>query len=213
MINSPIPDGFYRVVPPEFNITIIEENLASTWYTLDGGTTNITFSGLTGIINQIEWDKKGTGIVNIRFYANDIIGRVGYAEVSVFKDIDNPLITINEPSQDEKFGDTAPNYDISILEPNLESIWYTLDDGINNYTIYQYTGTINQAAWEAAPYSIITIRFYAKDLAGNIDYKEVVVEKIEEFPWELIILISSISGGAVIGVAIILIIRRKRKKM
>jgi len=212
-IHSPIPDEFYRATPPKYNISIIEANLEFMWYTLDDGITNITFSGLTGIINQIEWDKKGSGMMTIRFYANDTSGKAGYADVSVYKDIDRPEIAINKPSQDAKFGNLPPNFDISILELNLESIWYTLDGGINNYTIDQLTGTINQMAWEAAPYGNITIRFYAKDLVGNIGYNEVVVEKVEEFPIELIILISIFSGAVVIGLASILLIRRKRKRI
>ena len=41
------------------------------------------------------------------------------------------------------------------------------------------SGTINQEAWEAAPYGNITISFYAEDLVGNIGNNEVIVEKVE----------------------------------
>ena len=68
---------------------------------------------------------------------------------------------------------------ISIVESNLESIWYTINDGVTNYTIYPQflQSTINQIAWDAAPYGNITIRFYAKDKAGNIGIKSVTVRK------------------------------------
>jgi hypothetical protein len=117
--------------------------------------------------------------VPIRFYASNTLGKEGYAEVTIFKDINDPEIIINDPLQDEKFGEEAPNYDISITEPNLESIWYTIDGGFNNYTITQLSGTINQTAWDAAPYGNIAIRFYAKDIVGNSDYSQVVVKKVK----------------------------------
>jgi len=94
-------------------------------------------------------------------------------------DLDKPQITIHSPSQGAKFGDNAPEYNISIIEPNLESFWYTIDEGITNFSISQFSGTINQTAWDAVPYGIITIRFYAKDLAENIGYKEIDIEKVE----------------------------------
>lgn len=94
-------------------------------------------------------------------------------------DIYNPIIHINIPSQNEKFGDIAPDYDISIVEPNLDSIWYTIDGGLNNYTISQFSGTINQSAWDAASYGFITLGFNAKDFVGNIGYSEVIVKKTE----------------------------------
>lgn len=92
-------------------------------------------------------------------------------------DIYDPIIHINIPSQNEKFRNIIPNYSIAIAEPNLESIWYTIDGGLNNYTITQFSGTINQTAWDASPYGDVTIGFYAKDYVGNIGYGEVVVKK------------------------------------
>ena len=180
IINNPSQDEIFGDIAPNYDISIIESNLESIWYTINDGATNITISEFTGTIDQIEWEKKETGMPTINFYANDTMGNEGYAEVSVFKDIDNPEIIINNPSQDERFGNIAPEYDISIVEPNLESFLYTIDGAITNYTITQFSGTINQEAWDAAPYNNITIRFYANDLLGNIGYNEVVVEKVEE---------------------------------
>ena len=96
-------------------------------------------------------------------------------------DLDDPIIIINSPSQDDTFGDYAPDYDISITEPNLASAWYTIDGGVTNYpiSISQLSGTINQEAWKAAPYGSITISFYAEDLVGNIGNDEVIVERVE----------------------------------
>jgi len=131
-------------------------------------------------------------------------------------DFSNPEINIISPSQGDKIGDIAPNYEISILEPNLKSLWYTIDGGNTNYTITQLSGTINQTAWDIAEYGNILIRFYANDLLGHFGYNEVIVEKSKEqtskIPSELIIIVLTIGGGGVvIGISIILLMRKRRK--
>ena len=165
-----------------------------------------------------QWNKTWGGVstdynTDIATDNNDNIYLAGYTAsfgegmfdmilVKFALDFDNPQINIISPSQGDKIGDIAPNYDISIVEANLKSIWYTIDGGITNYTIAQLSGTINQSAWHIAPYSNITIRFYANDLLGYIGYNEVVVEKVEEveekdggpaiFGYNLLIIISLI---------------------
>ncbi len=215
VINSPQQNELFGILAPTFNISVLEPNLDSTWYTLDDGLSNIIFSGLIGTINQTEWEKEGTSWINITFWANNTFSKKGHAEVTIFKDIDDPKITINKPSQGEKFSDDAPNYDISLIEPNLDSIWYTIDNGITNFSIIHETGTINQTAWEAASYGSISMEFWAKDLVGNIGHSEVIIEKVKkneepEIPFELIILTTTVGGGAVIGVAVVVYIRKRR---
>ncbi|GAG83365.1 unnamed protein product, partial [marine sediment metagenome] len=50
-------------------------------------------------------------------------------------DIINPVINIHKPTQNEKFREQSPDYNISIIEENLEGFWYTIDSGTTNYTI------------------------------------------------------------------------------
>ena len=66
----------------------------STWYTLDDGI-KIPFSELMGTINETEWDKKGDGLISIKFYANDTLGQEDYAEVIISKDTTAPTSTIS----------------------------------------------------------------------------------------------------------------------
>jgi len=91
-----------------------------------------------------------------------------------------PVITIIFPLLDGVFGLDAPNYNLSIDELNLDTIWYTLDGGGTNYTITGLTGTFNQTAWGALSEGSVTIRFYANDTAGNIGFID--VEVLIEFP-------------------------------
>ena len=175
-LNIPNPNDLFSTLAPDFNATISDPNGISTqWYTLDGGITNYTFVGSMGKINQTAWELQGNGTVLIRFFTNDSIGNVGYLEIIVMKDIIAPIITVNTPTTNQLFGIGAPSYALSIIEGNLDMIWYTLNNGINNITVSELTGMINQDLWEKMPNGYITIKFYVNDTQGNIGFNEVIV--------------------------------------
>jgi len=268
IINSPSMNDAYGVNAPTFNITINDAfPINSSWYTIDGGITNYTLSGLTGTVNQTAWDNKGTESMILRFYANDSSGHIGFEDVTIWKDVDAPRITINSPvpyqlwgvdaptfsltidepniqtklysingrpnitftsetqfsqsewntagngtvsitfyvidkvgytnssgviirkdayipdvtittpEQDGIFGNTPPEFIISIIEEDLESMWYTIEGDLTEYPFTGVTGTISQEAWDHAIEGDVTITFYAQDRAGNIGIESVVVTK------------------------------------
>ena len=72
-------------IAPNFVVSITEDFLTDTWYTLDNGTTKTTFTGLTGTIDQDQWDKVPIGDVTIIFYARDIVGNIGYQQIPLEK--------------------------------------------------------------------------------------------------------------------------------
>jgi len=176
-INSPTTNVLLGTSAPDFDLSILAPDLDTTWYSLDGGTTNIPFSGLAGTIDQSEWDKIGNGTATITFYANDTANNIGQTTVLVRKDIIAPIIAIVQPTVAEQF-DYTPIFAITISEVNLNEYWYTIDGGTNNYTIISLTGTINQSAWDATLEGPVTIRFYARDEAGNIGTNAVIIAKI-----------------------------------
>ena len=177
-IDSPILDQNFGLNPPEFSITTYNLSpLNTTWYTIDAGLTNYTFSGLTGYINQTAWDNADDGVITVKFYANDSLGHVGFKDVQILKDSVNPVITIYAPLEDKSFGNTAPSFNISIIEENLASTWYTLEDVLTNFSFSELTGNIDQDAWTGTPEGQINISFYAQDSAGNIGTESVVVIK------------------------------------
>jgi len=45
---------------------------------------------LTGTIDQALWDALPEGNVVIKFYANDTLGRIGFQEVTVVKEVTQP---------------------------------------------------------------------------------------------------------------------------
>ena len=177
IIYAPIAYSLYGTLPPLFNINITDPDFDFTWYSLDGGFTNVYSNEILGTIDQTEWDKFGNGTVTITFYANDTAGNIVQAQTIVRKDTISPIITINEPVVAQQF-DYTPIFDISISEANLDEFWYTIDNGATNFTISSLSGIISQAAWNAAADGPVIIRFYAKDLAGNIGTASVIVAKI-----------------------------------
>ena len=186
IISTPAPNNFYSSTPPDFSLTISELNLDTAWYTLDNGVTNITFSGQTGTIDQTEWDKQSDGAVQIRFYANDSVGNNGYTDRLINKDTLNPIITIASPISGGVFYELPPEFNITVDDLNLDSTWYSIDGGLTTFIITETTGFIDSTAWNEASIGAVTLRFYARDMAGNEIYQEVVVlKRTSEVPPEI----------------------------
>ncbi|GAH14281.1 unnamed protein product, partial [marine sediment metagenome] len=118
--------------------------------------------------NPDAWSNLGSGTVTIKFYINDSFGKIGFDEVSIRKDIDMPEITINSPTNNTAFR-LSPFINLTINEPNLDKVWYTLDGGITNYTITGLTGTLNQTAWDALSEGDFNVELFANDTMGNIN--------------------------------------------
>ena len=209
IINNPNPSDLFGDLSPTFDISISEPNLNQTWYTLIGGSLNHFFSGSSGTIDQTSWEEFGNGTVTIRFYANDTLNNLGFSEVTVRKDTIEPQITINNPIQDQVFYDTAPSFDLTIIEGNLDSIWYTLDDGIT-YFPCDISGIFNNLYWNAIPPGYYTLKFYANDTLGNLGFSEVIIEKKEPvIPGYNPLLVSLIIVVGIMGIS--LKIKKKSK--
>ncbi|MFX1500153.1 MAG: serine hydrolase domain-containing protein [Promethearchaeota archaeon] len=70
---------------PDFSVNITEDFLTDTWYTINDGITNITFSGLSATINQTQWDTLPEGNVSVTVYAQDIAGNMGSDQIIIRK--------------------------------------------------------------------------------------------------------------------------------
>ncbi|MBD3195813.1 MAG: hypothetical protein GF317_12200 [Candidatus Lokiarchaeota archaeon] len=75
MIISPINESKVSAPPPEFSVSVIDTNLLKTWYTIDGGLTNITYTS-NGTFNSVLWNLLVSNLtdgdqINITFYASD----------------------------------------------------------------------------------------------------------------------------------------------
>lgn len=162
---------------PEFVISTKSLYIDSIWYNVNNSVVNYTITGFIGDINQDEWDNLDEGLITITFYANDSLGNTGFVDIEIEKDITFPILVINSPKDGDVFSSEAPSFNITVIEKNFLSSWYSLDGGVTNFSISGYIGSINQTAWNNAPSGNIVITFYAKDKAGNIAYKETTVTK------------------------------------
>ena len=161
-----------------------------------------TFYNNTFIINTINaidnvtsssWDFNGIGNYWDDYFGKDLnddgIGDTPYLipgtagnqdQYPIWDDGDDltPDIIIKSPSMNDVFGFDAPDFDITINDASpINTTWYTIDGGANNYTFPGLTGTLYQTAWDNKGTEIITLRFYANDSFGNIGFKDVVIWK------------------------------------
>ena len=177
-ITSPIENEIFGVVAPNFTVEITGTNINTSWYTVDGGINNYTFTE-NGTINQEAWDGLSDGIVTIRFYANNTSGKLYFKQVNVVKDSSAPMINIISPIPDEEFGVDPPSFIVEITDANLDRMWYLIFNGTHESLNITFTvnGTIDPTEWGALSNGEYTIRFYANNSLGNINYEEVNVTK------------------------------------
>ena len=176
IINIPDMNDVFGINAPYFDITINDESpINTTWYKIDDGTTNYTFTGLTGTVNQTAWDNKETEIITLRFYANDSLGYIGFKDILIWKDLVAPKITINSPTPNQLCGIAAPSFNLQIIEPNLQEKKYSLN-GRPNITFTTET-QFSQTEWNQVGNGTVSITFYAIDKVGNTNSSEVIVRK------------------------------------
>jgi len=212
-IELPIFGEFFATNPPDYNITITEINLEEIWFNLYDGTittANTTITETVGTFEQAVWDLVGQGPIVITFYANDYGMNLATIQTTIQKDSIGPVITLNQPLEDQILGKTAPNYELTIDEA-VDKIWYTINDEETETYILTLDGTIDQILWETLEAGEIKITFYANDTLGNIGSAQVNVTK-EKSNLALIISLSVTIPVAVgIGVAVTIIIIRSRR--
>jgi peptide/nickel transport system substrate-binding protein len=193
-INEPSYNEIFGAEAPNYDVSLYGTALNTTWYTLDDGLTNITFTSLTGVINQFEWEKLLDGPVTITFYVNNSEGIISSNYTLIYKDISTPEVDINSPSTAQIFR-FPPNFDLTITDNNLDSIWYTIEGGFN-FIANVDSGTIDQSYWNSIPDGQLNITFYANDTAGNIGYNSIILNKDTTGP---IITINEPTLGATFG--------------
>jgi len=210
-INSPDSGDNFGIDAPSFEVIITDVYVYTRWYTINGGLHNYTFTE-NGMINQSAWDALADGATTLKFYASDIVGNIGSAEVSIIKDTIAPIIIINSPAEGERFGKNAPLFNITVTEDNLDIMWYSFDGGAHIYFITNNT-VFNQTAWTKLAQGDVTITFYARDIAGNEASESVTV--IKSVPSGLdpgmiitIVIVSVVGGVAIISVVYIFMKKR-----
>ncbi|TFF63648.1 MAG: hypothetical protein EU521_00805, partial [Promethearchaeota archaeon] len=99
-INDPTDESTFSVAP-EFNIDITDDNLGTVWYTMDG--TDFIITVFTGTFDTTTWNSLPDGEIIITFYAEDLAGNNGTAEITLIKDMSTPITP------------GIPGYDLGII--------------------------------------------------------------------------------------------------
>ncbi|MFW9823999.1 MAG: hypothetical protein ACFFE4_13730, partial [Candidatus Thorarchaeota archaeon] len=176
-IIEPNEFDIFGVVRPNVTLSVSDGNLYEIWYQLENASITTSNYTWTGFIVQSVWDQVGNGTVTLRFFANDTVNNLGNAEVIVYKDIYIPIITIISPNLNDVYNGTAPSFTVSISGSNLNTTWYTLNNGITNYTFIGVGGILNQSGWTMQGDGTVTIKFYINNSIGVFGFDEVNVIK------------------------------------
>jgi hypothetical protein len=149
--------------------------------------------------------------ITITIYANDTNGNTGFDSIRVIKDTTSPFIEILKPEAGKSYS-SPPDFNVSIQEVYLQSTWYTLNNGSEEFTFEGETGKIDESRWDILPLGNVTIQFYAEDKAGNMSLQEITVEKILSGDKPLILGPTSILIYITMFIGIAYALVRKHKK-
>lgn len=183
-----ISDGRYNLIYKNF--FLIHEKHAK-----DDGTDNKWNSTTVGNYwdNHTGPDSEPNGIVDDPYiYIGGTADSIDYLPIA---EDGAPQITLNSPIEGDIFSIIAPNYSITITDDYLDTMWYTLDGGSNNYTFTE-NGMVNQSAWDEMNDGTITLTFYARDIPRYIGSAEVNIIKDTAAP---VITINSPAEGERFG--------------
>ena len=89
--------------------------------------------------------------------------------------LDGPSVILRRPRNDDVYRD-PPSFIIESKDPNLDIMWYTVNNSNIKYFIYD-NGTVDFDAWLSLTEGNLNIKFYANDTFGNINFEEVIVFK------------------------------------
>ncbi|MFX0006167.1 MAG: hypothetical protein ACFFAV_05495 [Candidatus Hermodarchaeota archaeon] len=178
-INFPQAGDFYGYNAPYFEVSITSLYLDAKWYTLDNGMTKITFEGLSGTINQLEWENYGHGPVTIKFYANDTFGQESYAKITINKDLSPPNTTLLFTPYSGLNVVTDLTVFYLIADDHFESGVSIIRYRINSSSWIIYSGAFRLSGFSPGDY---LITYQAFDLVGNIESEQTNVVNLYNTP-------------------------------
>ncbi|MHA1701811.1 MAG: hypothetical protein ACTSUC_05935, partial [Promethearchaeota archaeon] len=177
IINEPIANDVFGSTQPSCDVTFYDVNgISAMWYQLTDGITTTTIRAWAGSIHLNDWNVMLNGTVTLILFGNDTINNIATKNISVYKDIMAPDITINEPTTSDLFGHAIPECDVIFYDINgIDSMWYQLTDETITTSVREWTGAIDTSDWDAMSNGTVTIIFYANDTVANIATENVSV--------------------------------------
>ncbi|TFF90240.1 MAG: hypothetical protein EU548_04020, partial [Promethearchaeota archaeon] len=167
IVNEPQNGESYNNAP-WINITYIDPNYDSVWYVVDGIQKELVNSSREELLSSI-WSALDEGEFTLYIYANDSVGNLNDSVVlTLYKDTESPVLIVNDPENFEVFGTGAPEYYIEIIEQNIDTIWYTLEQGsqFSWREVTQLADQIDQTLWNNFQEGMIELTFYVNDSFG-----------------------------------------------
>ncbi|MFW9894685.1 MAG: hypothetical protein ACFFD7_02660, partial [Candidatus Thorarchaeota archaeon] len=167
--------------PPILKVSITDSNLDNIWYRV-GTMYSSLLNNVEQQLDNFIWDNLPQGEFHLYISANDSLGNINDSfYLILYKDTLSPSITINLPIKNQEIGETAPQYDLTIIEDNIAIRWYTLDEGLTNKTFTYNIGQIDQVIWDEiwethSDGDLITLRFYANDTLSHLGYQDVIIK-------------------------------------
>ncbi|MFX1500120.1 MAG: nitrous oxide reductase family maturation protein NosD [Promethearchaeota archaeon] len=217
-ITSPIDNDVFSETPPDFTLIIPNNNLYSRWYTINNTVTTYPFTGVGGTIDQTAWNALSNGDITLTFYVQ-LLGNISSDEAIIQKDTLAPVITIYSPASGDVFGTTPPTFNMTITDPNLDTVWYIIEDREPTIIVDFVEFTIPSLIWNFLPEGTANVTFYANDTLGHLSFQSLILSKnitgdIVDFWIGLDFFIAglfvTLFSGLAISIVIIKIYRKKQ---
>ena len=173
-IENPSLDQMFSITTPYYDFSISEETI-EYGYKIDNGV-EYQLTSTSGNIYQTSWENLSQGKHQLAFYAIDNQGNKGYNAIDIIKDSIEPDLNVITPLANDVYGIYSPNYSLNIFESNLQDFGYYID-GSASFIANNLTGKIDQETWNLLDQGTHSIDFWARDLAGNVQYKSVFISK------------------------------------
>jgi hypothetical protein len=143
------------------NYSVSDTNLDSCWYSNDSMLSNTSLSGCSNITTVVWSD----GEHNVSIFVNDSSGNENSSSVTFNVDSNNPLISIDSPTNNSYSSDTGLNVTFSVSDSNLESCWYANDSMSVNTTLTS-CANITEVTWSEQQHNVT---IWANDSFGNVN--------------------------------------------
>ncbi|TFF63627.1 MAG: hypothetical protein EU521_00890 [Promethearchaeota archaeon] len=179
-IQLPQNNDIFGLTPPNLSLELNEPNVDRFYYFLYNNisqTQKYNISTFPLVLNDSGWSLFFDGPLWLNVTVIDIAGNQNSTEVRILKDITKPQIIILKPSPNAKFGKNSPVFELNIIEPHLEEIWFTINRGSENYT---FTEQNTITVWQWLDNGQYNITIYAQDAAGNIGVSKISLYKVSK---------------------------------
>jgi hypothetical protein len=183
VIISPENNTFYNS-RPMIQVDVYDVNFDKLWYEVNGQIEFLQDNQDILLAESIWINLPDETDFIIKFFANDSAGNLNNSiQLSFYKDIISPRITILSPEMNDVFSSEYFNFNLSIDDLNLKEVCYsvyTTEAGwSSNITVNleQLFGEIDNGIWDSCQNGTIYLKFYAKDGNGNTHYEQVKIFK------------------------------------